>query len=158
MGPGRGLWRSALAGSALLLRCQRALALPQVNEVVPPPASAWVTVDNSGVPVTIHPVVMTTNGAVTTASPPPAYLLSTATYTMLPSGLASTKTGLPPVATASGPDEEGNFLACTKYQGPGGPFCQPEPGTLLYPGSTYYGMQCAMRNPSCDGRLISRPC
>jgi len=101
--------------------------------------SAWVIVDEAGIAATVSPVTGTTNGgATTTFNPPPATLLATGTYTLLPSGIATTKTGLAPVATATGKGDAGIFLACDKYQGPGGPFCQPEPGTVLYVGYTYY--------------------
>jgi hypothetical protein len=133
--------RLAATASAVLLGCQPALAFPQgQGQVVNPlPVSAWVVVDEAGIAATVSPVVRSTNGATTTINPPPATLMATGTYTLLPSGVASTKTGLAPVATATGKNHAGIFLACEKNQSPGGRFCQPEPGTVLYVGYTYYG-------------------
>ncbi|KAK0640687.1 hypothetical protein B0T16DRAFT_201157 [Cercophora newfieldiana] len=143
-----GFLRYAVTASAILLGCQPALALPQANEVVPLPVSAWVLVDEAGSAVTMSPVVSTNNGAATTINPPPSTLMATGTYTLLPSGVATTKTGLAPVATATGKNDAGIFLACTRYQGPGGPFCQPEPGTVLYVGHTYYGKHSTCEHPA----------
>jgi len=140
------LW-CAVTASAILLGCQPALALPQANEVVPPPVSAWVLVDEAGGAVTMSPAVTTSNGAPMTINPPPSTLMATGTYTLLPSGIATTKTGLAPVATATGTNDAGIFLACNRYQpGPGGAFCQPQPGTVLYVGHTYYGKHSHLRN------------
>jgi hypothetical protein len=147
MGRNWSFRRCAVAASAVLLGCQPALALPQANanEVVPLPVSAWVAVDEAGAAVTVSPVVRTTNGATTTINPPPGTLMATGTYTLLPSGIAMTRTGLAPVATATGKNDAGIFLACNRYKGPGGAICQPEPGTVLYVGYTYYGKSPHLR-------------
>jgi len=142
MGRNWSFQRLAVTASAILLGCQPALALPQANEVVPLPASAWVTVNEAGAGVTMSPIVNIKDGVTTTVNAPPSTLMATGTYTLLPSGLATTRTGLAPVATATGTgvnDTAGFFLACTRYKGPGGAICQPEPGTVLFVGYTYYG-------------------
>jgi hypothetical protein len=133
--------RLAMTASAVLLGCQPALAFPQGQDQVinPLPLSAWVVVNEAGIAATFSPIVRTTNGAATTDNPPPPTLMATATHTLLPSGVATTSTGLAPVATATGKNHAGIFLACDKNQSPGGRFCQPVPGTVMYVGYTYYG-------------------
>ncbi|KAK0710153.1 hypothetical protein B0T26DRAFT_600575, partial [Lasiosphaeria miniovina] len=105
----------------------------------PAPPVPWVTVNAAGVGQTITPSVVTADGARSTISQAPDYLLATGTYTLTPSGRVSTYTGLPPVATATGySNDVGAFLACTLNQGYDEPFCQPKSGSTLYPGQTYY--------------------
>ncbi|KAK0628744.1 hypothetical protein B0T17DRAFT_614621 [Bombardia bombarda] len=122
-----------------------ALAMPQpqpqvqkgVTSVVAP--SPWVTVDPTGNAQTIVPVPTTVNGALTTISAPPDYLLSTSTYTLAPTGRPSvTSTGLAPVAQPTGTTAGGAFLKCAVYQAVSRPFCSPQSGTTLHVGSTYY--------------------
>ncbi|KAK3934995.1 hypothetical protein QBC46DRAFT_367859 [Diplogelasinospora grovesii] len=135
--------RHLAASLIVLFQFQSAACLPQnlhgVRQVVVAAPSPWVTVDPSGAAHTITPIVTTANGATSTISPPPDALLTTGTYTMSPSGRASTSVGLAPVATATGTaNPTGAFLACTMYQGLDEPFCSPKRGSLLYPGYTYY--------------------
>ncbi|KAK4211525.1 hypothetical protein QBC37DRAFT_426815 [Rhypophila decipiens] len=110
----------------------------------PDPVLPWVTVDPIGLATTITPTVFTTSDVRTTANAPPGDLTSTATYTLSPGGtdrpdLASTYTGLAPVATAtSTSDKGGSFLACNRGQGTDEPFCLPKRGSILHPGRTYY--------------------
>ncbi|KAK3315867.1 hypothetical protein B0H66DRAFT_604176 [Apodospora peruviana] len=122
-----------------------ALALPQPQDsssaggVAPAPVIPWVSVDTSGFPHTVTPVVSVDgNGALTTLDNPPDSLTATATYTLSPNGHASTYTGLPPVATPTGDNGAGTFLACDRGQGDDEPFCEPERGAILHPGQTYY--------------------
>ena len=99
----------------------------------------WVTVDATGGAQTITPVVTTVNGAATTLSTAPPSLIATGTYTLSPSGQLTTSTGSPPVAAPTGTGIAGAFLFCDTFQIEA-PFCQPQPGTQLNPGSSYYGM------------------
>jgi hypothetical protein len=96
--------------------------------------SPWVTVDSNGHAVTITP---TTSGS-STISAPPAALTQTGTYTLTVAGRPTTTTGLAPVASPTGSGPAGAFLACDNYQGPGSPFCQPQRGSTLYQGRSYY--------------------
>ncbi|KAM7208372.1 Protein of unknown function (DUF4448) domain containing protein [Naviculisporaceae sp. PSN 640] len=110
----------------------------------PAPVLPWVSVDATGDATTITPSVFTTDGMRTTVNAPPSALTSTATYTLSPGGtdrpdLASTYTGLAPVASATGTsDAAGSFLACNRGQGLDEPFCLPKRGSTLHPGRTYY--------------------
>lgn len=120
------------------------------GNAAPAPVVPWVTVDPLGIARTITPTVFTTDGARTTANQPPDSLISTATYTLFPGGtdhpdLASTYTGLAPVASAAGTtNDAGTFLACNLGQVSDKPFCQPKRGSVLYPGRTYYGMSSSL--------------
>ena len=129
-----------LAVAASLL--QPALPLPQVGITVAAAPIAWVTVDASGSAQTVTPAVITTEGHLATVSNAPATLVSTATYTLSPSGRASTYTGLAPVASATGTGGSlaGVFPACdgNANVGPIEPFCLPKAGSELHPGTTYY--------------------
>jgi hypothetical protein len=135
-----------LLAGLLLLAASPASALPA--EAHPPPAqrevaqpapSPWVTVDASGKAATITPTVTTSNGVASTISPAPDALLKTGTYTLSPtSGAVKTTTGLSPVATASSPKGDGVFFACQVYVSVDRPFCQPQSGSRLNPGKTYY--------------------
>jgi hypothetical protein len=147
--------RLAMTASAVLLGCQPALAFPQGQDQVinPLPLSAWVVVNEAGIAATFSPIVRTTNGAATTDNPPPPTLMATATHTLLPSGVATTSTGLAPVATATGKNHAGIFLACDKNQSPGGRFCQPVPGTVMYVGYTYYVTWSPFRFPDGNTKV-----
>ena len=117
-----------------------ALALPQAGITVAPAPLVWVTVDATGSAQTVRPAVITTEGHLATISNAPSPLLSTATYTLSPSGRASTYTGLAPVASATGTGGSlaGVFPACNTEVGPVEPFCLPKSGSELHPGKTYY--------------------
>ncbi|KAL2200143.1 hypothetical protein P885DRAFT_73976 [Corynascus similis CBS 632.67] len=129
-----------LAAVAALVQC--AFALPQAGITAARPPIAWVTVDPSGAARTITPDVITTEGHRATVSEAPSELRSTATYTLSPDGLASTYTGLAPVASATGTGGSlaGIFPACDSNAdvGPFEPFCLPKDGSELHPGETYY--------------------
>ncbi|KAK4151581.1 hypothetical protein C8A00DRAFT_17035 [Chaetomidium leptoderma] len=129
-----------LAVAAALL--QHALALPQGGITIAHAPVPWVTVDPAGSAQTVTPAVITTEGHRATLSNAPSSLLSTATYTLSPSGRASTYTGVAPVASATGTDGSlaGVFPACDSNAnvGPVEPFCLPKAGSELHPGQTYY--------------------
>lgn len=138
--------RHVLAAASLLLAGWGSALPSEANmvaqrEVVHDAPSPWVTVDASGQARTITPTVTSVNGAATTISPPPDALTQTVTYTLSPTSAAAaaTSTGPPPVATASSSSGAGAFLACNVYQGVDAPFCQPQSGSQLNPGKTYYG-------------------
>lgn len=119
-----------------------ALALPQTGITVARSLIAWVTVDAAGSAQTITPGIITTHGQLATVSDAPSELRSTATYTLSPSGRASTYTGLAPVgsATGAGDSPAGVFLACDSNAvvEPVKPFCLPRAGSELHSGKTYY--------------------
>ncbi|OAA66803.1 hypothetical protein SPI_01379 [Niveomyces insectorum RCEF 264] len=107
---------------------------PRANTAPPP----WVSIDAGGVASTVTPAVDKS----TTVGAPPSYLTHTAAYVLSvdhsgrPS--ATTSTGTPPVVTATGPGPAGAVLACANIQGTLAPFCQPQAGSELVPGHTYY--------------------
>jgi hypothetical protein len=112
-------------------------AAPQARDIERPAAQVWVSVA-SGEATTVTPILTVTNGQTSTLSGAPSSLTATGTYTLTPSGTPTTSTGLPPVATATDTSDDGAFLACTIYTGEDAPFCQPENGTPVNPGKTYY--------------------
>lgn len=132
----------ALQGAAITALFYYAFALPQASITATQSPMAWVTVDAAGSAQTITAGVITTNGQLATISEAPAELRSTATYTLSPSGRASTYTGLAPAASATGTDDSpaGVFLACDSNAsvGPVQPFCLPRAGSELHPGKSYY--------------------
>ncbi|KAH6640222.1 hypothetical protein F5144DRAFT_559691 [Chaetomium tenue] len=138
----------ALRGLAVTALLYYALALPQASITVTQSPIVWVTVDAAGSARTITPSVITTNGQLATISDAPSELRSTATYTLSPSGRASTYTGLAPVASATGTGDSpaGVFSACDSNVsvGPVQPFCLPRAGSELHPGKTYYSTSPAL--------------
>jgi hypothetical protein len=115
-------------------------AILQPRDVASAAPSVWVSIDPAGKAHTVTPVVTATQGSTTTTiSPPPSTLMATRTYTLSPSGHATTVTGLAPVASATASNGAGVFLACQIYQGADAPFCQPRSGTTVYTGRSYYG-------------------
>lgn len=112
-------------------------------------SEAWVTVDSSGVPATVTPVVTADgDGAATTISNAVPEELTATVFTRTEYAEVTTSTAGPagPVPTATGEDGSGSFLACDNADGPYFPFCQPAQNSSLYPGTTYYGMYIDRRN------------
>lgn len=112
-------------------------------------AAAWVTVDTSGTPVTVTPVVSVdvVDGTTTTVSAAPNDLTATVvTRTRYAEVTTSTGTTAP-APTATNKNGAGSFLACDNVDGEYAPFCQPAPNSSLYPGTTYYGELCQTQ---CD--------
>ncbi|TDZ17138.1 hypothetical protein Cob_v009925 [Colletotrichum orbiculare MAFF 240422] len=99
----------------------------------------WITIDPNGYPKTITPTVTTTNGVLSTISPPP-YALTGSVFTVTATnGALTTSTGNPPPPQASNTKGYGGvFSVCNNNPGPDGPFCQPRRGSTLYVETTYY--------------------
>lgn len=133
-----------LAAAALLLGAASALpplATPVLEARAPAATDPWVSVDTSGVPVTVTPVVTVVDGATTTMSAAPNDLTATV-VTRTDYAEVTTSTGTaPPEPTATNKDGTGSFLVCNNADGENAPFCQPSHNSSLYPGTTYYGMQ-----------------
>lgn len=101
--------------------------------------SPWVSLQSDGSARTITPSIVTTDGAVSTISAPPAYLTRTAAWTLTAGSQTTTSTGTNPIATATGPGQAGSFMLCDNYNGRHAPFCQPDDGSTLTSGNIYYG-------------------
>lgn len=141
------------------------------------PTDPWVTVDASGVPVTVTPVLTTISGTPTIISGAPAELTATV-LTLTSLGDVRTTTLLPtssPTAngdgrgdarggnsggnagdgsgsgvalpTAGSSSGTGSFPVCKNKDGPGAPFCLPGDRRLVV-GAVYYGRFC------CDFEAI----
>ncbi|KAI0174521.1 hypothetical protein BJ166DRAFT_512328 [Pestalotiopsis sp. NC0098] len=135
----RSLWAaiSVLVGRSASSHVQNGVVSSVISrDPTGPPA--WVTVNSDGGATTMTPIVATTDGTASTISAAPSELTQTAAWTLTISGATTTSTGINPVATASGPGEEGAFLLCDNYQGEHAPICQPEDGSALDPGAVYY--------------------
>lgn len=133
-----------LAAASLLLgaACARPpLVTPVLDARAPAATDPWVSVDTSGVPVTVTPVVTVVDGATTTISAVPNDLTATV-VTRTDYAEITTSTGTaPPEPTATNKDGTGSFLVCNNADGANAPFCQPSYNSSLYPGTTYYGMR-----------------
>ncbi|KLU88721.1 hypothetical protein MAPG_07706 [Magnaporthiopsis poae ATCC 64411] len=125
------MFRSSLAVQGLLtLRlCHGAAAVGDL----------WVSVDDSGVPKTITPVISTVSGTPTAVSDAPPFKLTATVRTKIIHGYVTTSTGLSlPTADANSKNGAGAFPICHHKAGLGAPFCFPTPGSTLHPGTTYY--------------------
>lgn len=133
-----------LTAATLLLGAASAappLLTPALGARGPGATAAWVTVDTSGVPATVTPVVTADeDGTATTISAVPNELTATVvTRTEYAEVTTSTGTAAPG-PTATDKDGAGSFLVCENPDGLYVPFCQPTQNSSLYPGTTYYGM------------------
>lgn len=133
--------RKLLAAASMLLGAASArppLATPVLEARAPAATDPWVSVDTSGVPVTVTPVVTVVDGATTTISAAPNDLTETV-VTRTDNAEITTSTGTaPPEPTATNKDGTGSFLVCNNADGEYAPFCQPSFNSSLYPGTTYY--------------------
>ncbi|KAK0631957.1 hypothetical protein B0T14DRAFT_490407 [Immersiella caudata] len=122
-------------------------AAPHVNRNVvaarqadaPTPASptdVWVTVDESGRPKTVTPVLTTISGTPTVISGAP-YEITGTVFTQTRNAAITTSTGVP-APTATGKDGSGSFALCKKPEGDFAPFCEPKNNATIYPGKTHY--------------------
>ncbi|KDN71923.1 hypothetical protein CSUB01_08834 [Colletotrichum sublineola] len=136
-------WLSAFAAATLLFASTTSAAAAAAAAVQPRqgdiPVNDWVTVDSSGRARTITPSVVTSNGALTTISPPP-YSLTGSVYTVTATtGGLTTSTGAPPPPKASNELGHGGvFPVCNNKVGKDSPFCFPRRGNTLHVESTYY--------------------
>ncbi|KAK3945446.1 hypothetical protein QBC46DRAFT_445354 [Diplogelasinospora grovesii] len=101
---------------------------------------AWVTVDESGVPKTVTPVVSTINGTPTIISGAPHDVTATV-FTRTANAVVTTSTGDAAASTPTAADSSGSgaFATCQNTDASNyAPFCTPANNATLYPGSTYY--------------------
>lgn len=100
---------------------------------------AWVTVDKTGLPSTVTPVVTVSDGLTTTISAIPTELTATV-LTRTAYGELTTSYGTSAAQpTATNKAGAGSFLICSNTDGDFAPFCEPAKNSSLYPGTTYYG-------------------
>ncbi|TPX09318.1 uncharacterized protein E0L32_009510 [Thyridium curvatum] len=125
--------------AALLLGTASAAPRIAVPTLAPraDPTDLWVTVDESGKPVTVTPVLTTISGTPTVVSAAPHEITGTV-FTQTDNGNVRTSTGDAPPPEATGKDGSGVFPVCKNVDGANAPFCQPEKGDTLTPGKTYY--------------------
>lgn len=130
-----------LAAASLLLGAVTAMPA-QAEAPAPTPAielraeatDAWVSVDKTGLPTTITPVV----SAGSTISAIPTELTATV-LTRTAYGELTTSTGtVAAQPTASNKKGKGAFLVCSNPDGDYAPFCEPAKNSSLYTGTTYY--------------------
>jgi Ykl077w/Psg1 (Pma1 Stabilization in Golgi) len=122
----------------LLLGTTSALPAPDVTaaQEAANPTAVWVSVDASGQPRTVTPVLTTISGTPTVLSGAP-YDVTGTVFTKTNLAIATTETEAA-VPTAVSPDGSGAFAACKSSDGDFKPFCAPLNNATLYPGTTYY--------------------
>lgn len=129
---------STLASAWLLLQTANAIpAASKIARAAANPTDPWVTVEESGQPKTVTPVLTTISGTPTIISGAPNDVTGTV-FTRTSMGEVSTRTGDPPIPTATATGGAGSFPVCHNKDGDKAPFCLPTMGTSLYPGTTYY--------------------
>lgn len=95
---------------------------------------AWVSVDKTGQPTTVTPVV---SGATTLSAIPTELTATELTRTAY--GELTTSTGTAPaLPTAANKKGKGAFLVCSNPDGDYAPFCEPSADSSLYTGTTYF--------------------
>ncbi|CAN8101475.1 unnamed protein product [Discula destructiva] len=128
---------------AVLYRAVYAIPAP---EPTPAPAlelraeatDVWISVDKTGLPSTVTPVVTVSDGVPTTLSGIPIELTATV-VTRTAWGELTTSTGTAPaLPTADNKKGKGSFLVCSNADGDYSPFCEPTKNSSLYAGTTYY--------------------
>lgn len=130
-----------LTAAVLLLRAVTAVPAPDPTpglELRAEPTDAWVSVDTTGLPSTVTPVVTVSDGTPTTLSAIPTELTATL-LTKTEYGELTTSTGTTAAQpTATNKKGAGSFLRCSNSDGDYSPFCEPAKNSSLYPGTTYY--------------------
>lgn len=139
----------------LRFRPRRAAPPQQLAPRQADPTAPWVSVDASGTPRTVTPVLTTVSGTPTLLNGAPADLTATV-FTRTDfgdvrtttagqaagdnGGIAPTASGVaaPPIPTASSVTGAGAFPVCANLDGDLAPFCMPSRGQKLAIGATYY--------------------
>lgn len=111
---------------------------PRETQTAANPTDVWVSVDQSGNPQTVTPVLTTVSGTPTVISGAP-YDVTGTVFTTTANAAVTTSTGVPqPVATGAGGG--GAFALCHNTAGDFAPFCEPKNNDTIYPGATHYSM------------------
>lgn len=132
--------------TAILLLPAAALAVPHITHAVVArqtdapatlnPTELWVTVDESGRPKTVTPVLTTISGTPTVISGAPNDVTGTV-FTETKNGAYYTSTGLA-APTATGKDGSGAFALCKNPDSEFTPFCEPKNNATIYPNHIRY--------------------
>ena len=124
-----------------------------------PNLDPWVTVNESGQPKTVTPVLTTISGTPTVISPAP-YELTGTVFTQTDNGDVRTTTGPAPLPTATNAGGGGVFDLCRNTDADKlAPFCLPSDHATLYPDSVYYGTLETEEPPfRCPSPLSVRSC
>ncbi|KAK0730351.1 hypothetical protein B0H67DRAFT_638865 [Lasiosphaeris hirsuta] len=102
------------------------------------PTAPWVSVDESGNPKTVTPVLTTISGTSTIISGAPYDVTGTVFTKVDSKASVTTSTGIAQ-ATAANANGSGAFALChTTDDNPLKPFCEPRNNATMYPGSTQY--------------------
>lgn len=145
--------KKLLAAASVLIGAAMAIPAPAPEPTAPvallqaraDATDAWVTVDKTGLPTTVTPVVTVSDGTTTTISAIPTVLTATV-LTRTEYGQLTTSTGTSPAEpTATNKKGAGAFLVCSNADGDYAPFCEPAKNSSLYPGTTYYGRFSSMQ-------------
>ncbi|KAI1850920.1 hypothetical protein JX265_007245 [Neoarthrinium moseri] len=128
---------SSLAAIAMLASAAAAVPNVKARATDAESLTPWVTVGDNGTPVTITPVQTTIDGTATVISGAPHDLTGTV-FTQTSYGEITTSTGTAPAPTATAADGSGSFLKCNNKDGANAPWCRPDEGAIMYPGTTYY--------------------
>lgn len=140
--------RRLLTAATLLVGAAHAVPAPAVTPALALRAEAtdaWVSVDKTGLPSTVTPVVTVSDGTTTTLSAIPTELTATL-LTRTEYGELTTSTGTSAAEpTATNKKGAGSFLVCSNSDGDYAPFCEPAKNSSLYVGTTYYGMSTFWR-------------
>ena len=104
------------------------------------PTAPWVQVDDEGQPSkTLTPSASVTGGTTEIIDAAP-HDLTASVFTDVYYGRVSTRTGDPPAPSATNKHKAGAFTRCFNQDGDNAPLCDPAPDSVLYQGTTYFGM------------------
>jgi len=119
-----------------------AIAARQTDAPATPadPTAPWVTVDESGRPKTVTPVLTTISGTPTIISGAPYELTGTVFTQTRFDAIITTSTGVAAAPTANKGDGSGAFALCHNTEGDFAPFCEPKNNASIYPDNTRYSM------------------
>ncbi|KAL8417836.1 hypothetical protein RB594_001452 [Gaeumannomyces avenae] len=123
------MFRSSLSFQGLLALC--------LCHGVAAADDLWVSVDDSGVPKTITPVMSTVSGTPTAVSDAAPFEITATVRRTIIHGYVTTSTGRS-LPTADANSKAGAFPICHNKAGSGAPFCFPSPGSQVHPETTYY--------------------
>lgn len=138
---------SLLVGAATALPAPAPTPPATLLEVRADATDAWVSVDKTGLPSTVTPVVTASDGAPTTLSAIPTELTATV-LTRTVYGELTTNYGTSAAQpTATNKAGAGSFLVCSNTDGDYAPFCEPTKNATMYPGTTYYGTSPPQAKP-----------